>query len=220
ERFVILEDQFDLSRLPPPPAAETPIAPITFNRSTGNDISSAPGMVRIERAEPELLRLRVDARQAAMLFASDLIYPGWRAYVGGQETPIHRANYIFRSIYVPAGQHTVEFVYRPRSFRLGLLITLAATTATVLALALLAREGAVAPRWPRPLNWSSTRRGAKMAAPGSLPVSAPSETEPGGSFQKGSTRNGRQVSEGDAEEEHSEAGRESQEGTEVATASR
>ncbi|HET7771558.1 MAG TPA: YfhO family protein, partial [Chloroflexota bacterium] len=169
ERFVILEDQFDLSRLPPPPAAETPISPITFDRSTGNDISSAPGTVRIERAEPELLRLRVDARQAAMLFANDLVYPGWRAYVDGQETPIHRANYIFRSIYVPAGQHTIEFVYRPRSFRLGLLVTLAATTATVLALTLLAREGAGTPRWLRRLTWSSSRRGAKRAAPGSLP---------------------------------------------------
>jgi uncharacterized membrane protein YfhO len=54
--------------------------------------------------------------------------------VDGQETPIYRANYLFRAVYVPAGQHSVDFVYRPRAFRLGLLISLCATVAVSVAL--------------------------------------------------------------------------------------
>ena len=69
-----------------------------------------------------------------MLFLADLAYPGWKAYVDGQETPIYRANYLFRSVFVPAGRHTVEFAYRPRSSRLGLLLTLVGTVAVTGAL--------------------------------------------------------------------------------------
>ncbi|MGI8422596.1 MAG: YfhO family protein [Chloroflexota bacterium] len=219
ERVVILEEQFDLSLLPPPAAAELPVAPISIVRVSGSEITSGPGTVRIQRAEPELLRLEASARQAAMLFVNDAIYPGWRAYVDGRETQIYRANYIFRAIYVPAGQHTVEFVYRPRSFRLGLLVTLAVTFATVAALVLLARDRAgVGLRVER---WSSSRRGDNMATPGSRLVPAPPAEEPKGSaYEKGSSRNGRQVSESNAEEEHSEAGSQDQEGGQIAAAGR
>lgn len=211
ERFVILEEQFDLSLLPPPPA-EGSVRPISFTGPNAGEITSAPGTVRIERVEPELLRLQASAQHAAMLFVNDMIYPGWRAYVNGAETPIYRANYIFRAIYLPPGSHTVEFVYRPRSFRLGLLVTLAATASTVVLLVLLARE--------HPTRWSSRHRGANMAAPGNRLASAPPAASSGGNaFEKGSSRNGRQVSEGDAEEEHAEASGENQEASsEVAAA--
>jgi uncharacterized membrane protein YfhO len=43
--------------------------------------------------------------------------------VDGVETPIYRANYLFRGVVVPAGQHTVTFEYRPRSVVLGAAIS-------------------------------------------------------------------------------------------------
>jgi uncharacterized membrane protein YfhO len=51
---------------------------------------------------------------------SDVYYPGWVATVDGVETPIHRTNYAFRSVSVPAGDHIVTFTYRPASFRYGI----------------------------------------------------------------------------------------------------
>jgi hypothetical protein len=109
--------------------------------------------VQILQTDPDFVRLEANAQQNAMLFLADLAYPGWRAYVDGAETPIRRANYIFRAVFVPAGQHTVDFVYQPRSFRLGLLITLAAMTAVLGAFAGLAAGGPLVRearrRWPR-----------------------------------------------------------------------
>jgi len=56
-------------------------------------------------------------------FTSEWFYPGWKAYVDGQETKIYRANYMFRAIALPPGEHEVEFVYDPWSFKLGAIIS-------------------------------------------------------------------------------------------------
>jgi hypothetical protein len=60
-----------------------------------------------------------------LLFVSDSYYPGWKAYLDGKETKIYRANYTFRAVFVPKGKHTVDFIYKPKSFRIGMVISLA-----------------------------------------------------------------------------------------------
>ena len=134
ERFVILEDQFDASPLAPPALPGEVVPPVTFNKPLGTEISSGPGKVTIQRAEADEVRIQVQAKQNAMLLLDDLMYPGWTATVDGQPAHIYRADYLFRSVYVPAGSHLVTFSYQPRSFRLGLLVTLLATAGTVIAL--------------------------------------------------------------------------------------
>ncbi len=59
-----------------------------------------------------------------MLFLSDNYYPGWKAYVDNKETKIYRANYTFRSIYLPSGNHSVAFKYNPLSFKIGSVVSL------------------------------------------------------------------------------------------------
>jgi len=66
-------------------------------------------------------RIVVQAKLSApgLLVLSEVWYPGWRACDNGREVKIHRANYLLRSVYLEAGQHTVEFVYDPLSVRVG-----------------------------------------------------------------------------------------------------
>jgi len=61
----------------------------------------------------------------SFLFISDSYYPGWKAYIDGKETEIIRANYVFRAVPVPEGAHRLEFIYKPLSFKAGLLISCA-----------------------------------------------------------------------------------------------
>lgn len=64
------------------------------------------------------------ANKEALLFLSDTYYPGWKAFVDGKETQIYQADYAFRAVVIPEGEHRVVFVYQPESFRLGVLISL------------------------------------------------------------------------------------------------
>lgn len=47
----------------------------------------------------------------AILFLSDVYYPGWVAYIDHTKVPLYRANYTFRGVIVPKGEHTVVMKY-------------------------------------------------------------------------------------------------------------
>jgi uncharacterized membrane protein YfhO len=107
----------------------------------------------IARYEDSSVSIHVTSNDDAVLVLADSYYPGWRAYVDGSEIDILRANYFFRAVRVPPGNHFIEFKYEPRSFELGLLISLWTLfgTATVSALRLLNGPGrAIAGPLPRP----------------------------------------------------------------------
>lgn len=65
------------------------------------------------RAEPSRLSVGTASGNAGWLVLSELDFPGWLADVDGAAVPIHRANGMFRAVCVPAGEHTVNFVFRP-----------------------------------------------------------------------------------------------------------
>jgi hypothetical protein len=79
--------------------------------------------LEFERYDHRQVRIRASSAQDAILVLADSYYPGWKAYVDGQETTILRANQFFRAIVLPKGVHGVEFRYEPWSFRLGCLIS-------------------------------------------------------------------------------------------------
>jgi hypothetical protein len=78
----------------------------------------------IVREQPQRIEIAVSAAGDGYLVLLDTYYPGWQARVDGQSTPIYRANYLARAVFVPAGEHQVIFDYRPRSFQLGLGLAL------------------------------------------------------------------------------------------------
>ncbi len=69
---------------------------------------------------------------SAILVLNDVHYPGWRAYVDGDEVPVFRANHAFRAIFLPGGARQVNFVFQPWSVRVGTIISLVALLLLVL----------------------------------------------------------------------------------------
>jgi len=84
------------------------------------------GIVQVVEYGNSRVVCRVDARVDGFLVLLDSYYPGWKAYVDGREAEIFRGNYAFRAVEVPMGRHEVEFRYRPRTFYVGLVLSVLA----------------------------------------------------------------------------------------------
>lgn len=59
---------------------------------------------------------------------SEIFYEkGWNAYLNGELVPHARANWLLRTMVVPAGEHTIEFKFEPSVIRKGEPIAIAAS---------------------------------------------------------------------------------------------
>jgi uncharacterized membrane protein YfhO len=71
--------------------------------------------------------IETESHKAGILILNDTWWPGWRVYVDGVEQAILKVNFAFRGVFLPAGVHRVEFVYRP----VPLLVSLGISTLTL-----------------------------------------------------------------------------------------
>jgi hypothetical protein len=91
------------------------------------------GSAAITKYEPNRIELETKANQPAILVLSENHYPGWRAYIDGRFTDTLRVDYNLRGVAVPAGEHKVEFIYRPKSVLIGFAISLLALIGLMVA---------------------------------------------------------------------------------------
>ena len=82
--------------------------------------------VVLKSYEPNELIYEVNSQKGGVVVFSEIYYPGWESYVDGKETVHGRADYILRAMNVPAGKHTVRFVFDPRSLHITEAIAFAA----------------------------------------------------------------------------------------------
>lgn len=85
----------------------------------------ATGTANITEYRPSRVRIRTETDSRQVLVLSDSYYPGWNAYIDGEQVPLYAANAIFRGVSVPAGSHDVEFRFEPRPLRLGVMLSAA-----------------------------------------------------------------------------------------------
>jgi len=79
--------------------------------------------VSIVSYQAEKIIINYDNPSDTKLILRDSYYPGWIAKINQIKTPIQKYN-IFRQIDLPKGKGTVEFLYSPNSFKIGVYISL------------------------------------------------------------------------------------------------
>lgn len=57
---------------------------------------------------------------------TEFFYPGWNVMVDGKKVDVFCANYAFRGVYLPAGNHIVEYTYSPMSLKIGIEVAILA----------------------------------------------------------------------------------------------
>lgn len=73
------------------------------------------------------IKLSITTEKAAVLATSEIWYPGWKVYVDGSKQELLQVNCCYRGCGVPAGTHTIEFVYKPGSLYLGIFLCILGT---------------------------------------------------------------------------------------------
>jgi hypothetical protein len=116
---ILLEDESALARLE--------------SMARGSSPTEGKDEVKIIEYEANRVVIETTTSQAGFLFLSDVYYPGWRARVDGREEMVYRADYLFRAVLVPRGQHVIEFAFDPVAFKMGLAVALTTVIALVAA---------------------------------------------------------------------------------------
>ena len=86
--------------------------------------SKANDKAVITSYETDRITVKTYSNHNAYLVLSELFYPGWHAYVDGEEIPILRANFLLRAVPLKSGKHQVVFTFEPRYFYTGVMLTL------------------------------------------------------------------------------------------------
>lgn len=89
-------------------------------QKSGESISTIKHVIE----KPDRLVLTINTSTAGWLLLADTWYPGWQATIDSAAAPIYPANYLFRSLQVPAGEHQIVVEYRPIGFYFGALFSI------------------------------------------------------------------------------------------------
>ncbi len=105
----------------------SPAETVLFEEGQARPPSSADfsrEVISVAYPTPNKVVVVAETAQPAYLLLSDVMYPGWKGRVDGQDTPVRRADYLFRAVDLPAGRHTVEFSFEPRTWTMGWVVSL------------------------------------------------------------------------------------------------
>jgi hypothetical protein len=75
------------------------------------------------RYSNERVELSVLTPITSYVVMSDVYYPGWTATIDDQPTTLYPANFAFRAVLVPPGEHRVAFTFEPVMWRVGMMIS-------------------------------------------------------------------------------------------------
>ncbi len=95
------------------------------------------GSITLSEYRPNHLTYNANTTSEQLAVFSEVWYDpakGWQAYLDGSPVDHIRVNYILRAMKIPAGQHTIEFKFEPKSYRIGEMLSLICSLLIVLGL--------------------------------------------------------------------------------------
>jgi hypothetical protein len=107
---------------------ETAIVQKDFSKLVVQPQWDSSATITLKSYDNDAIEYQVNSAGPQFAVFSEVYYPkGWNAYIDGKRTDYVNANYVLRGLSIPAGQHTIKFVFEPASVRSGNTITLFAT---------------------------------------------------------------------------------------------
>ncbi len=85
-----------------------------------SDVNNSVSFIKYEN---DFVKLRIKTDSVGILVFSDIFMPGWRVYIDGEIDNIFLANYAFRGVLIPEGEHIIVFKYKPVSYSIGMVLS-------------------------------------------------------------------------------------------------
>ncbi len=117
------------------PATEAVVDAGKFPQQKAATYDIAGSSISLAAYSPDALKYRANAAQDGLVVFSEIYYAdGWQAYLDGKPVPHFRVDYVLRALAVPAGAHTIEFKFEPKSYAVGNGVSLGASVVLLLVL--------------------------------------------------------------------------------------
>jgi len=135
---------FEKLELPPDDSQGRPLGPRGHDSPPSAHAAGSVPHCRILTYQPGRILLEAKLSRPGLLVLAEQFYPGWKAAVRSEGStaeqlqpveysiPVYRTNRVMCGVFLPAGNHTILFEYRPTVFRWGAWIT--ATTFSLMLL--------------------------------------------------------------------------------------
>lgn len=121
-RNEVIQNIYEASTSGFDPAQTTLLEPGISAPPPGPILQRACLPVILKEAQPERITAEASPDRDALLVLADQYYPGWQAQVDGRQQPIFCVNGFMRAVFLPAGKHSIEFIYAPGSLLYGFLL--------------------------------------------------------------------------------------------------
>ncbi|UOQ97982.1 YfhO family protein [Hymenobacter sp. 5317J-9] len=127
------EEMAALSTLSPATEAVVDASKFPQQKAASYDITGST--IALAGYSPDELKYRANATHDGVVVFSEIYYAdGWQAFIDGKPVPHFRVDYVLRALQVPAGNHTIEFRFEPKSYAVGNTVSLVSSIVLLLAL--------------------------------------------------------------------------------------
>jgi uncharacterized membrane protein YfhO len=117
---MLRDTSIDLRRRAP---VSAPVQPL--ERCEGDD-------VRISGYQSDRVDIRASLRCRGIVVLADTWFPGWRATIDGRSVEVLEVYGALRGVVAEAGDHQIEYRYRPLSAAIGAIMTASALAGCLL----------------------------------------------------------------------------------------
>lgn len=97
---------------------------IILEENPGLEPTNYQGNLKIINYSPNEMSMEAVTNNPTLIYFSDNYSKSFEVFIDGRKGKILRANYTFRAIALPKGNHTVKIQYKTESFKIGVVISL------------------------------------------------------------------------------------------------